>query len=58
MLKDTLQIGQEKFFLISKIKSTVPRTYIINDLNGKKIVGKFYEKNCRKQFKKNLEYKK
>ena len=58
MLKDTLQIGQEKFFLISKIKSTVPRTYIINDLNGKKFVGKFYEKNCRKQLKKNLEYKK
>ena len=48
MLKDTLQIGQEKFFLISKIKSTVPRTYIINDLNGKKSVGKFYEKKLQK----------
>ena len=31
-------------FLISKIKNTVPWTYIINDLNGEEITGKFYEK--------------
>ena len=34
----------EEIFLISKIKNTVPWTYIINDLNGEEITGKFYEK--------------
>ena len=29
--------------------------YIISDLNGEKIIGTFYEKNCKKQIKKNLE---
>ena len=31
----------EEVFLISKIKNTVPWTYILNDLNGEKIVGTF-----------------
>ena len=31
-------------FVISKIKNTVPWTYFINDLNGEKITGSFYEK--------------
>ena len=34
LLKDILQIGQNKFFFISTIKNTVPWTYVINDLNG------------------------
>ena len=38
MLKNTLQIGQKKFLL----------TYVINDLNCKKIVGTFYEKELQK----------
>ena len=31
-------------FLISKIKNTVPWTYVMMDLNGAEIVGTFYEK--------------
>ena len=33
-----------KRFMTEKVKNTIPETYIINDLNGKEIVGKFYEK--------------
>ena len=29
---------------LSKIKNTVPWTYVINDLNGEEIVGIFYKK--------------
>ena len=36
--------------------NTVPRTYVIGDLKGKEIVGKFYEKELQK--KKSLELKK
>ena len=35
-------------FVISKIKNTVPWTYIISDLNGEEIVGSFYEKELQK----------
>ena len=45
----------EKVFVIKKVKNTVPWTYIINDLNGEEIIGTFYEKNCKKLMKKNLE---
>ena len=34
----------EEVFVISKIKNTVPWTYVISDLNGEEIVGTFYEK--------------
>ena len=33
----------EKVFVISKIKNTVPWTYVNKDLNGEKIIGTFYE---------------
>ena len=46
----------EEVFVVSKIKNTVPWTYIINDLNGEKITGKFYEKELQitnqKEFRK------
>ena len=35
-------------FIISKIKNTVPWTYVISDHNGDKIVGTFYEKEFQK----------
>ena len=35
-------------FIISKIKNTVPWTYVISDLYGKKIYGTFYEKKLQK----------
>ena len=38
----------EELFTISKIKNTVPSTYIINDLNGEEIIGSFYEKELQK----------
>ena len=44
----------EEVFIISKIKNTVPWTYVINDLNGEEIAGTFYEKNCKKLVSKNL----
>ena len=48
----------EEVFVIKKVKNTVPWTYIINDLNDEEITGTFYEKNYKKQAKKNLELKK
>ena len=53
--KGYTQNWSEKVFIISKIKNTVPWTYVISDLNGEPIAGSFYEKNCRKQIKKNSE---
>ena len=35
-------------FVIKKVKNTVPWTCIINDLNGKEIIGTFYEKELQK----------
>ena len=34
----------EEIFIISKFKNTVPWAYVLNDLNGEKIIGTFYEK--------------
>ena len=45
----------EESFTISKIKNTVPWTYVISDLNGKKIDGTLYEQELQKQIKKNSE---
>ena len=38
----------EEVFAISKIKNTVPWTYVINDLNGEEIVGTSYERELQK----------
>ena len=38
----------EEVFISSKIKNTVPWTYVINDLNGEEIIGTFYEKELQK----------
>ena len=38
----------EEVFVIKKVKNTVPWTYVINDLNGKEIIGTFYEKELQK----------
>ena len=34
----------EEVFIVSKIKNTVPWTYVINGLNVEEIIGTFYEK--------------
>ena len=38
----------EKVFVIKEIKNKVPWTYVINDLNGKEIIGTFYEKELQR----------
>ena len=38
----------EEVFVVSKIKNTVPWTYVINDLNGEEIIRTFYEKELQK----------
>ena len=38
----------EEVFVIKEIKNTVPWTYVINDVNGQEIIGKFYEKELQK----------
>ena len=38
----------EEVFVIKKVKNTVSWTYVINDLNGEEIMGKFYEKELQK----------
>ena len=48
----------KEVFVISKIKNTVPWTYIISDLNGEILLEYFMKKNCKKQIKKNSEQKK
>ena len=48
----------EEIFIIKKIKSTVPWTYIISDLNDEEFLRSFYEKELQKTNQKNLEPKK
>ena len=35
----------EEVFAVSKIKNTVPWTYVIDDRNGEETIGTFYEQN-------------
>ena len=38
----------EEVFVVSKIKNTVPWSYVVSDLNGEEITGIFYEKELQK----------
>ena len=42
--KDYAPNWSEEPFVISKVKNTMPWTYVISDLNGEGIDGMFYEK--------------
>ena len=44
--------------MIKKVKNTVPWTHIINDLNGKEIIGRFYEKELQKTNQKEFRIEK
>ena len=44
--------------MITKVKSTVPWTFIINDLNGEEIIGTFYGKELQKTNKKEFRIEK
>ena len=48
----------EEVFIISKIKNTFPWTYVINDLNGKEIIGTFYEKELERTNQKEFSIEK
>ena len=48
----------EEVFIISKIKNTVPWTYLINNLNGEEIIGTFYEKELQKTNQKEFRIEK
>ena len=50
--KGYTQNWPKEIFVISKIKSTVPWTYVVIDLNVEEITGTFRRKNCRRQIKK------
>ena len=45
----------EEIFIISKIKNTVPWTYVLNDLNGEEIIVTFYAKELQGAGKKKSE---
>ena len=48
----------EEVFIVSKIKNTVPWTYIINDLKDEEIIGTFYEKELQKTNQKEFRIEK
>ena len=39
----------KKFFLIKKVKNTLPWTYLISNLNREEIDGAFYNKKLQKR---------
>ena len=48
----------EDIFVVSKIKNTVPWTYLINDLSGEEITGSFCEKELQKTTQKEFRIEK
>ena len=48
----------EEVFVINQIKNTVPWTYVINDLNGEKVIRSFYEKELQKTSQKEFKIEK
>ena len=46
--KGYTQNWSEEVFVVSKLKDTVPWTYVISDLNGETITERFYEKELGK----------
>ena len=48
----------KEVFVVSKIKNTVPCTYVISNLNGEKITGSFHEKELQKTNQEKFRIKK
>ena len=44
--------------MITKVKNTVPRTYVISDLNGEAIIGTLYKKELQKTNQKEFRIEK
>ena len=56
--KGYTQNWSEEVFVVSKIKNTVPWTYVVSDLNGEEITGSFYEKELQKTNQKEFRIEK
>ena len=48
----------EEVFVVSKVKNTVPWTYIVSDLNGEENTGSFYEKELQRSSQKKFRIEK
>ena len=48
----------EEIIVITKIKNTVPWTYVIHDLNGEEIIGSFYKKELQRTNQKEFRIEK
>ena len=48
----------QEVFVIKEVKNTVPWTYVISELNGKKVIGTFYEKELQKKNQEELTIEK
>ena len=40
-----------RIFVVKKVKNTVPKTYVVSNLNGEETVRTFMKKNCKRQIK-------
>ena len=47
-VEDCTPNQSEEAFMIKKVKNTVPWTYVIQDFNGKEVVGTFYGRKLQK----------
>ena len=47
-VEDCTPNQSEEAFMIKKVKNTVPWTYVIQDVNGKEVVGTFYGRKLQK----------
>ena len=56
--KVLLQIAQEKFLWLKKLEILCPRHILLMILMEKKLLEHFTKKYCKKQIKKNVEFKK
>ena len=56
--KGYTQNWSEEVFIIKRVKNTVPWTYVINDLDGEKVTGTFYEKELQKSSEKEFRIEK
>ena len=48
----------EEVSVVENVRNTVPWTYVINDLNGKEIIGTFYEKELQKTNQQEFKFEK
>ena len=46
-ITDSYHNWSEEIFVVSKVKNTVPWTYVISDLNGEKLLVHFMKNNYK-----------